>query len=64
MAIPTGQSVPLVIVPQTVALSVNLGTLVVAEGSRMMANDENEDVHGRADWQLHCARSTKSASMR
>src|SRR5271169_4254152 len=36
MAIPSGQSVPLVMVPQTVALSVNLGTFVVAAGIRMI----------------------------
>jgi hypothetical protein len=35
MAMPSGQPVPFVIVPQTVALSVNFGTLVVAAGMRM-----------------------------
>src|ERR1700694_1821287 len=36
MAIPSGQSVPLVMVPHTVALSVNFGLLVVAAGTRMI----------------------------
>jgi len=36
MAMPSGQSVPFSIVPQTVALSVNLGTFVVAAGIRMI----------------------------
>jgi hypothetical protein len=33
-AIPSGHSVPLLIVPQTVALSVNFGTLIVPAGMR------------------------------
>src|SRR5947207_10877224 len=36
IAMPSDQSVQLVIVPQTVALSVNLGLLVVGEGIRMI----------------------------
>lgn len=39
IAIPSGQSVPLVIVPQTVALSVNLGLFVVAAGIRMITTN-------------------------
>src|SRR5208282_142314 len=40
IAIPSGQSVPLVIVPQTVALSVNLGLFIVAAGMRMMTTNK------------------------
>src|SRR5271169_2883463 len=36
IAIPSGQSVPLVIVPQTVMISVYLGLFDVATGMRMM----------------------------
>ena len=36
MAIPSGQSVPFVMVPHTIELGVNFGELVVAAGIRIM----------------------------